>query len=81
MMIVRLIILTALIGLIIFAYRKLTGIGQSAGQQAPQPSSMKKCAHCGVHLPETDAVKHDDLFFCSPEHKSAFLERHSNDGD
>lgn len=30
---------------------------------------MVVCAHCGVHLPESDSVRSDSRYFCSEEHR------------
>jgi len=42
-----------------------------AGQPAPGPAaieSMACCAHCGVYFPASEAVRVDDLDYCSPAH-------------
>lgn len=34
------------------------------------PEDMVSCAHCGVHLPSSDAIHgHDHLEYCSSEHR------------
>lgn len=35
-------------------------------QQAPQ--TMVECAHCGLHLPESDAITRGGQRYCSAEH-------------
>ncbi len=80
MMIIRLIILIALVSLLIFAYRKLTGASQAdKPSDADLPNTMKKCEHCGVHLPQAEACRHNDHYFCSEEHRQAYLEQHPDD--
>ena len=32
-----------------------------------------KCGYCDVHLPESDAVRQDDAWFCSRQHAQAWL--------
>lgn len=32
---------------------------------------MVRCAHCGVHLPRSEAVMSNGEFFCSAEHMKA----------
>lgn len=39
---------------------------RSTGNSAPQ--TMIACAHCGLHIPEKEATRHDGRFFCSSEH-------------
>lgn len=29
---------------------------------------MVRCAHCQVYLPQSDALRQDDHFWCGPEH-------------
>ena len=31
-------------------------------------NSMVKCLHCGLHIPEKEAIKQGDKVFCSLEH-------------
>ena len=35
------------------------------------PEKMVVCAHCGVHLPESDALFDQGLVFCSEAHRLA----------
>lgn len=30
---------------------------------------MVRCAKCGLHIPEHEALHRDDRFYCSPEHR------------
>jgi uncharacterized protein len=32
---------------------------------------MVRCAHCGVHLPGSDAVRSGERLYCSAEHAAA----------
>jgi uncharacterized protein len=32
------------------------------------PESMVRCAHCGIHLPRSEAVLQNGLTWCSTEH-------------
>jgi len=34
---------------------------------------MVRCAHCGVHLPRSESITSHGEFFCSDEHRSAYL--------
>jgi len=40
---------------------------------ASQP--MVRCAHCGVHLPKSEALLLGDQAFCSPAHRDAGARR------
>ncbi len=37
----------------------------------PLPERMVRCAHCGVHLPESDALVDGDRHFCNEAHRRA----------
>ena len=41
----------------------------ASASAAVQP--MVRCAHCGVHLPQTDAVEHAGQAYCSMRHRLA----------
>ena len=36
-------------------------------------SNMVLCQYCSVHVPELDAVNHEDLWFCTDKHKEKYL--------
>lgn len=36
---------------------------------SPGPQEMVRCAHCGVHLPHSDAVVGRIGLYCSPDHR------------
>lgn len=48
-----------------------------AGQRPPAPpparpaERMVACAHCGVHLPQGEALTDGDRHFCCEEHRRA----------
>ncbi|MBF6632362.1 MAG: hypothetical protein ITG01_14630 [Comamonas sp.] len=43
----------------------------SAKRQLREPEDMVTCAHCGVHLPSSDAlVNADQHSYCSREHQN-----------
>ena len=35
----------------------------------PAVAKMVACAHCGVHIPESEAIHDGDKYFCSEEHR------------
>ncbi len=39
------------------------------------PTRIVKCRECDLHLPEADAVREGDDWFCSPAHRQAWLGR------
>lgn len=42
-----------------------------AADARPKPATFVACAHCGVHLPSSDAVRDGDLHYCSDAHRLA----------
>lgn len=41
------------------------------GRPAAAPERMVTCAHCGVHLPESDALAAGERHYCHLEHQRA----------
>lgn len=39
-----------------------------AAPKPAAPESMVRCAHCGIHLPRSEAVLQNGLTWCSTEH-------------
>lgn len=75
--IIRLLILAALIWLV---WRILRSTLLAPPQQGNPPASgtqkMVRCAECGVHTPESLAVRQNEQRFCSEEHRQQWLEKH-----
>ena len=42
-----------------------------AGRSAAQSEGMVACAHCGVHLPASEAVRAQGRSYCSASHRDA----------
>ncbi|MBE0625659.1 MAG: hypothetical protein IH606_12695 [Burkholderiales bacterium] len=36
---------------------------------AAAPEQMVNCAHCGVYLPQSEAIREGDRFYCCNEHR------------
>lgn len=58
-----------LIFIILKRYRKGfdSSENQATGRQK-NSEAMVQCAHCGVHLPESESIQSDGQFFCSQAH-------------
>ncbi|MGE8638875.1 MAG: PP0621 family protein [Achromobacter sp.] len=53
------------------AAAKQAGAQNTARRRQPAPAapeSMVRCAHCGIHLPRSEAVLQNGLTWCSTEH-------------
>jgi len=66
----RLIIIALAVWLVVTLYRRF--FKQPAPPKTSQTGATKnmvRCTHCGLHLPETEAIAAEGRFFCSPEHR------------
>ena len=64
------------LGIIVLALMWWFGKGRGGGasnstrRRPPGPQSMVACAHCGLHLPQPDAVEGEGgRHYCSAEHR------------
>jgi len=48
---------------------------QSSQQKDDSGEAMVKCRQCHLHLPETQAIKYQDDYFCSQEHIEQFQDK------
>ena len=48
-------------------------------KEAPDPELMVVCAHCGVHLPQSDSIKANGAHFCCEAHRLAANPPATND--
>ncbi len=63
----RLLILIALVAAAYWLWRRFTR--RPADQPGPQTTlPMVRCAHCGVHVPRSEALEHDERWYCSQAH-------------
>ncbi len=37
------------------------------------PQKIVQCQYCSVHTPESEAIQHDTLWFCSQSHVQSYL--------
>ncbi len=64
--------------LVIWAIKR-TKTGRPIKPPAPPktrtPSEMVSCTHCGIHLPQEEAVSGQKGLYCSTEHRAAAQDR------
>ena len=60
----------ALLWLLRGATRRVPPPAQKTPPPAP-PQQILACAHCGVHLPQSEAVPAEALWFCGQPHRVA----------
>jgi uncharacterized protein len=69
-MVLRLLLLVAF-GYVIYTLFKRA---MKPGRDAPAPAPhelMVTCAHCGVHLPQSDSVSQGAQYYCGDDHRVA----------
>ena len=57
------------IGLLLYII--IDRLWQQAKNAPPPPKKMEKmvrCEHCGLHVPEQEAIQYHQQYFCSVEH-------------
>ncbi|MFN8956222.1 MAG: PP0621 family protein [Burkholderiales bacterium] len=55
--------------------RKAKDASASPAKPSKRPSNMVSCAHCGLHLPQDEAVIGEKDVYCSTEHRTAAEDR------
>jgi uncharacterized protein len=70
---VRFLVLALVVGVVVWLLlgRSRKRVDAAAKGQAQQPTAFAVCAHCGVHLPMTDAVLDGQTTYCSDAHRLA----------
>lgn len=78
---IRLLIIAALIYIAWRVFKNLL----SRSQQVDPPAAnqqrqelMRKCAQCGIHVPDHEAFSHNGRHFCSQEHQRLYLDHHDH---
>ena len=67
----RLIIILFGVWLVIQIIKRSLASSSRAGRTKSAIAKMVACAHCGVHVPESEAFQDGDRFYCSQEHLNA----------
>ena len=44
---------------------------QNPAPGPPPVAKMVSCDHCGVHVPESEAIRNNDKLYCCEEHRKA----------
>ena len=70
-MIIRFLLLAAFIYVIYVWLKGSAARARNAGSAVPPQENMVTCAHCGVHLPQSDSVAAGARFYCTEEHRLA----------
>jgi uncharacterized protein len=65
-----------LVGIVFYlVWKGLSRRGRTGRSRTRQSDAerMVGCRQCGVHLPISEAIKADDHYFCSDEHRRMFV--------
>jgi len=66
----RLIIIAVVVWLAIHTLRRiLQHLTQPKATAGGTTKNMVRCAQCGLHLPEAEAISEQGLYFCCEEHR------------
>jgi len=64
-----------IIAVLIYWLIKSRQIDESTDDATPKAiEDMVRCSYCGVHLPKSESISEESKFFCSDEHRQAFLD-------
>src|SRR3569623_3084961 len=72
MTLLRLLALAVVLWVVVSFVQRLLRKRPAENRAMPPSADMVRCAHCGLHLPQAEAVARDGVYFCSKQH----LEHH-----
>jgi uncharacterized protein len=66
---IRTLIILIAIALVFIAVRGLWRSSRPAGRRGQHAARMVQCAHCGIYVPEHEALASGGRYYCSDEHR------------
>jgi uncharacterized protein len=67
----RTLVILIAVALVVMAVKGLWRSSRPAGRRGQQAAHMVQCAHCGVYIPEHEALASGGSFYCSDAHLKA----------
>jgi len=64
----RTLVILIAVALVFIAVRGLLRSSRPASKRGQKSARMVQCAHCGVYIPENEALARDERFYCSEAH-------------
>jgi uncharacterized protein len=69
-------LLLLIVGVVLWVWRvRSSGRVASRGAAKQAPEGMLACAHCGLHLPASEALLGEGAAYCSDAHRAAGPQR------
>lgn len=69
----RVIAILVVVWLVVYMVKRTLGQRQPKEDERPlhqrRSEKVVRCARCGVHVPESEAVREQDRFYCSQAHR------------
>ncbi len=72
----RIIIILIGLWLVLTIVKRALASRQKPPTDKPSVAHMVVCAHCGVHVPESESVQGGNKHYCSEEHRKAAQKGH-----
>jgi uncharacterized protein len=72
----RLVIILIGLWLVLQIVKRALASRQKPPLGKPAIAPMIVCAHCGVHVPESEAIRAGSKLYCSEEHRKAAQQGH-----
>jgi uncharacterized protein len=69
MNLIRLLLLALGIWLLTLVVKRYLALARRKREGAPRIGTMVRCALCGLHIPESEALKRREQYFCCAEHR------------
>lgn len=65
----RIIVILLGLWLVLTIIKRALSSRRNPAPDKPVVAKMVACAHCGVHIPEPEAIRDGDRYYCSEEHR------------
>ncbi len=72
----RIIIILIGLWLILTIVKRALVSRQKSSTDKPSVAHMVVCTHCGVHVPESEAIRDGNKLYCSEKHRKAAQNGH-----
>jgi uncharacterized protein len=64
----RLLAIFIALAIIVVVAKRMWGKPRPPASQDKLSGKMAQCAHCGMYIPEQEAIRYGDHYYCSREH-------------